>query len=249
MKILVISSCSKRQKHPNLSEKLGPQDFNPPDRLAGRMIELRQYKASAAKMYKGDEHLYVMNGLGKVRDCYGRTAIDLSIISTGYGLINECTVIVPYDVPLNKSRVLLKENDMLHKSVEDLIADYELIFFFLGQQYYNALELHKRPFQVPDTVIQIFLIGKSYKNLMPDSRNAHFVPATELVSELDDADSSNFKGLLFKKLCEAACWEGLQVFEEVKQNPKKMIRDIALGNRLSKIRISKQSSFHLLCTM
>ena len=231
MKILVISSCSWRQEHPYLSNKLGPQDFNSPDHLDRRTKELWKYKASAANMYKGDEHLYIMKGLGKVRDCYGRRAIDLYIISTGYGLINECTVIVPYDVPPDKSRVLLEECGRLHKSVEDLIADYDLIFFLLGQKYYNALELHKRPFQVPDTVIQIFLIGKSYKNLMPNSRNARSVPATELVSERDGADNYNFKGLLFKKLCETACREGLQIFDEVRQNPQKTIRDIALGNR------------------
>ena len=230
MKILVISSCSWRQEHPYLSNKLGPQDFNSPDHLDRRTKELWKYKASAAKMYKGDEHLYVMKGLGRVRDCYRRGVIDLSIISTGYGLINECTVIVPYNVPPTKSHVLLEESDRLHKSIEDLIADYDLVLFLLGQQYYNALELHKRPFQVPDTVTQIFLIGKSYKNLMPDSHNARFVPATELVSELDGATNYNFKGLLFKKLCETACREGLQVFKEVRRNPQ-IIRDIALGNR------------------
>ena len=230
MKILVISSCSQRQKHSTLSNKLGPQDFNPPDRLARRTKELWNYKASAAKMYKGDEHLYVMKGLGKVRDCYGREVIDLSIISTGYGLINECTVIVPYDVPPDKSRVLLEESDRLHKSVEGLIADYDLVFYLLGQKYYNALELHKRPFQVPDTVTQIFLIVKlttGYKYLIPHRlRNCY---AVELSSD-EIGDTFSAKGQVFKKLCETACREGLQVFKEVRRNPQ-MIRDIALGNR------------------
>ncbi len=66
---------------------------------------------------------------------------------------------------------------------------------------------------------------------MPNSRNARSVPATELVSKRDGADNYNFKGLLFKKLCETACREGLQIFDEVRQNPQKTIRDIALGNR------------------
>ena len=224
MKILVISSCSSTQEHPHLSNKLGPHDFNPPDHLARRMKELWKYKASAAKMYKGDEHLYVMKGLGKIRDRYGRAAIDLSIISTGYGLINECTVIVPYDVPLKESHVLLQESDRLHKSVEDLTADYDLVFFFLGQQYYNALKLYKRPFQVPDTVTQIFLIVKrttGYKHLISHQlRNCCAV-------ELNSAEFGSTyiaKGRVFKKLCEAARREGLHVFEEVRRNPQQILK-------------------------
>ena len=71
MKILVISSCT--------SDKL-------------------DCEASAAKMYTGLQHRYLMEGLEKVRNSLmEKQAIDLAIISAKYGLLSECDVIAPYN--------------------------------------------------------------------------------------------------------------------------------------------------------
>ena len=231
MKILVISSCSGNKKH-KPANQLQQEDFISPKRLRQRTEELSSYKEPAAEMYTGQQHRYLMEGLKQVRKIHGQAVVDLHIISAGYGLLSECDVIVPYNVTFQKLRTkeILACSDSLqiHQRVETLIADYELILFLLGKEYVQALRL---PFQVPDTVTQIFLLGKSYRNLIPDFRNVHGVLAgTELVNEIEGATNYNLKGLLFKKLYEVACLEGLQVFEEVRQNPQ-MIRDIALGNR------------------
>lgn len=221
MRILVISPCSSTQKHNKLPNRLGPADFTSSDHLVLRMEELGSYKEPAAEMYEGKEHEEIIKGLRKIRRCYGRDAVDLSIISTGYGLIDECSAIVPYNVPNNKSPVLKGEGrDKLHQDVEELIKDYDLVFFLLGETYVKALLL---PFNVPDTVTQIFLIftrTTGYRNLIPEClQNCE---AVELhASEFRSGYIA--KGLAFSRLCEAACSEGFHIFEQVKKDPQRLL--------------------------
>ena len=199
MKILIISPCSGTQK----------------DR-----------RAPAIELYEGSEHNKVREGLGKVRkhNQYRETAVDLYIISTKHGLIEEDRVISPYDVPNNTSPVLNgRGRDKLHQDVEKLIKDYDLVFFLLGRKYVEALRL---PFNVPDTVTQVFLIftrTTGYRNLIPEClRNCE---AIELHAR-EFKSGYTAKGLVFNELCEAACREGFHVFEQVRQNPQQLLEII-----------------------
>lgn len=221
MRILVISPCSKEQI-PEIPNKLQPIDFSSCNRLAKGMERLKDYKTPAAEMYEGREHKKIMRGLRKIRRCYGRESVDLSIISTGYGLVCESRCIVPYDVDPDKSLVL-KRSEKLHTDIEKLIKNYDLVFFLLGRKYCNGLKLHKRPFDVPNTVTQIFLIftrTTGYRNLIPE-----YLPncdAVELNSN-EFRDTYTAKGLVFNRLCEAACREGFHVFEQVKEDPQRLL--------------------------
>ena len=194
MKRLVISSCT--------SDKLNCE-------------------APAAKMYTGLQHRRLMEGLKQVRQVYGEQAVDLAIVSAKYGLLSECKVIAPYNCTFQGLRTneILERSDSLqiHEKTEDLIKGYDLVFFLLGNEYVQALQL---PFDVPDTVTQIFLLGKTHKGLIPYLPNVHFVPAgSELARELSVMGIA-LKGVVFKKLCGAVCREGLEVFERVRQNPQ-----------------------------
>ena len=196
MKILVISPCSSTQK----------------DR-----------RAPAIELYEGREHSKVRTGLREVRrhDQYGETTVDLYIISTKHGLIKEDYVIDPYDVPNNTSPVLNGEGrGKLHQDVEKLIKGYDLVFFLLGGTYVKALQF---PFNVPDTVTQVFLIftrTKGYRNLIPEClQNCE---AVELHAH-EFRSGYIAKGLVFNRLCEAACHTGFHLFEEIKQNPQRLL--------------------------
>jgi hypothetical protein len=182
-------------------------------------------------MYTGRQHLYLKAGLEQVRACYQETVIDLHIISAGYGLLNESDVIVPYNVTfagLKKKELLARSNSLqLHERVETLIAGYDLVFFLLGEKYVQALQL---PFEVPDAVTQIFLLGQGYRKLIPDSSNTHFVPVgNDLARELGVMGVA-LKGFVFKLLSAVVCREGLQVFEEIRQDPQRIL-DVALANK------------------
>ena len=202
MKMLVITSCTGRK---------------------------RDYKATAAKMYTGPQHILLMEGLKQVWATYGKPTIDLAIISAKYGLLNECDVITPYNITfqsLKKKEILARSNSLqLHERTKALIVPYDLVFFLLGEKYIQALQL---PFEVPNTITQIFLLGTGYRKLIPDSPNTHFVPVgRDLALELGVMGVA-LKGFVFKKMCEILCRDGFQVFENVMRNPQ-LIPDLARG--------------------
>jgi hypothetical protein len=181
-------------------------------------------------MYTGPQHTLLMDGLEQVWATYGKRTIDLSIISAKYGLLNERDIIVPYNVTfsgLNKGNLLARSNSLqLHERVETLITDYNLVLFLLGAEYVQALQL---PFEVPDTVTQIFLIGTGARKLIPDLPNTHFVPAGTPLSRKLHTTNTTLKGLVFERLCAFICREGLQVFEEIRRNPQRIL-DVILAN-------------------
>lgn len=199
MKILVISPCSSTQK----------------DR-----------RAPAIELYEGREHQKIRAGLRKIRkdSQYRGATVDLCIISTKHGLIKEDYVIDPYDVPNNSSPVLNGEGrSKLHQDVETLIKDYDLVFFLLGATYVKALQL---PFNVPDAVTQVFLIftrTKGYRNLIPE--RLQNCAAVELHA-CEFKNGYTAKGLVFNRLCEAACRDGFHVFEKVKSDPQQLLEII-----------------------
>ena len=224
MKILVITSCTGRKKHKSLNQ-LKYEDFASSERLRRRTAELKDFKDSAAEMYTGQQHRYLMAGLKEVRKVHKSATIDLHIISAGYGLLAEDDIIVPYNVTfsgLKKDELLARSNSLqLHKRVETLIAGYDLVFFLLGAEYVRALQL---PFEISNAVLQIFLLGTGYRKLIPP--NAHFVPAGgDLARELGVMGVA-LKGFVFKKICERVCRDGLQVFEKIMREPQ-LIPDIA----------------------
>ncbi len=205
MKTLVITSCTSRK---------------------------RDYKAPASEMYTGQQHQRLMEGLKQLRTCYGKSTIDLAIISAKYGLLSENKVIAPYNVTfsgLNTGDLLERSNNLhIYEHVETLIVDYDLVFFLLGKKYVQVLQL---PFQVADSVTQIFLLGDTHRKMILelDLPNTHFVPAGESLRHALDTNFTALKGIVFKKLCEAACKQGFEVFEEVKNNPQ-LILEIVRQN-------------------
>ena len=230
MKILVITSCTSKKKY-KPANQLQPENFFSAERRAVRSTELKSYEISAAKMYTGQQHTLLMEGLEQIRESYGRKVVDLYIISAGYGLLNESDVIVPYNVTfsgLKKPELLARSNSLqLHEKVQTVIANYDLVFFLLGKEYVQALQL---PFQVPDTITQIFLLGTGYRKLIPDAPNTHFVPAgSDLARELGVMGVA-LKGFVFKQLCAAVCCKGLQVFKKIRKKPQRILK-IALANR------------------
>lgn len=230
MRILVITSCTgrKKLKSPN---QLKYEDFASPERLHRRTAELKDFKVLAAEMYTGQQHQHLVAGLEEVRKVYGSAVVDLHIISAGYGLLAEDDIIVPYNVTFQnlKTKQLLARSNrfQLHERVETLISGYDLVFFLLGKEYVQALQL---PLEVPDTVTQIFLLGTGYKKLIPDSPNVHFVPAGSALARELGVMGVTLKGFVFKQVCDVVRREGLQVFEKVRQSPQG-IPDIALANR------------------
>lgn len=165
-----------------------------------------------------------MEGLKKVRNKFGEQAIDLAIISAKHGVLREFDVIKRYNCTFPKGKRKIKErsDDLhIHEDTEALIKSYDLVFFLLHNEYVEALQL---PFDAPDTVTQLFLLGEKssekLKNQNRNSPNAHFIPHGEDIRY--KLGLRTFKAVVFKRLCSVACLEGFEVFERIRKNPQQI---------------------------
>lgn len=232
MKILVITPCTAKKKHepPN---QLQPRDFATPGLLRLRSRRLEEFETPAAQMYTGDGHLHLMNGVKNLRRTFGQGIVDVRIISPGYGLLNEDDPIVPYDYTfdgLGQAGILkIVWKLEIHEEIERLLSSYDLAFFLLSKDYVTACLL---PFRVPNST-QVFLVAPGLEHTIPaDGLYIHAVTAgVELVVQLEGANKFNLKGVVFERLCKAACKRGPEVFEEVKRNPQRMIEMVLDCNR------------------
>jgi len=125
MKILVISSCTKRKK---------------------------EGKNKASEMYIGKQHLLVKKGIEILRkDNY----VDWYIISAKYGLINENYVIKPYDLSFNNMSKKNIRKVSMKLGIEDkllsIIQNHNKAFFILGEKYLISIENFLKNIPVPST--------------------------------------------------------------------------------------------------
>ena len=207
MRILVITPCTAKKRH-ETSNQLQPEDFHPPGRLARRTRELERYETPAAQMYTGDGHLRLMNGVKNLRRKFGLGIVDVRIISPGYGLLDEETLIVPYDYTFNglgQDEIRRRSRRLeIQPQVECLLPSYDLAFFLLGKDYVTACQL---PFRVTNSATQIFLVAPGLEHTIPANRPyIHAVTAElELVDQLDGANNFNLRGVVFERLCTIAC--------------------------------------------
>ena len=226
MKILVLTSCTSDKKY-SPTNLLAIEDFDSPEELTRRTEELKNYKIEASEMYTGSQHVSLMEGLKKVWSKYGVPVVDLYIISAGYGLLGRDDIIVPYEVTfsgMTDKQILERSNFLnIHKQVESLISQYDLVLFLLGREYIIALRL---PFHGANTVAQIFLIGPTYRKLIPDLPNTFLIPTGRDLAAQLHTTNIELKGVLLRRLCETVHQEGLSVFEAVKQNPYLIIDNV-----------------------
>ena len=234
MKVLVISACTadKEYKPEDLKplDQLTWKDFRTNDRLERRTRELRKFRLPAAEMYTGPSHTPVKEGVEALCAKYERDIVDWHIVSPAYGLLHECEDIVPYNVDFKHipAGVCLQHRDdcpSIHGATESVISrhNYNLIFFLLNKDYVKAL---KPTFDMAETVTQVFIVPKAAEDKIPSWRpKVHIVRADDrLMKEIRGTNRNNLKGIVFKRLCDIVCLEGLQVFDEVSQNPSRIVR-------------------------
>lgn len=232
MKVLVISACTAIKAYtPEDLEPLNQltwEDFRTNDCLERRTRELRDFRLPAKEMYTGPSHTPVKEGVQALRAKYERDIVDWHIVSPAYGLLHECEDIVPYNVDFEHipPGVCLQDRDdcpSIHGATENVMSRHNLVFFLLSEDYVRALEL---PFNVPRTVTQLFIAAQDSDDMIPFGReNVHIVRADDrLMREIRGTNRNNLKGVVFKRLCDIVCLEGLQVFDEVSQYPQRIVR-------------------------
>ncbi|MEH7238846.1 tRNA-guanine transglycosylase DpdA [Bacillus sp. JJ1562] len=236
---MVITSCTG-EKVFKPENQLIQSDFIEKKQIDKKEAMLHEYKATAGKMYTGMQHVRLMEGVESLRSHYGRDIVDVSILSAGYGLIDEERVIVPYEVTfnnMNAKQVIDWSNFLdINRSVSDMIKGYDLVFFLLGDKYLKSVQL-PLPETTPGQKL-IFLASKTSKSAIPNYEPYHFV-------EVGQEDAKEFsyglialKGYLFKLLTNELN-NDISLLDEIHKNPQ-LILEV-----LEKYRIKKNNSEQL----
>ena len=241
MKVLVFNSYTTGQKH-KLDNPLSSEDCSAPDRLKARIKELcgfnaegwydkdKDYRLPAAEMFTGPLFIQLREGLKQIREHeqYGKNTIDLYFpwyycrVDGKMIPVGENDTIVPFDTaPLHELEVLeFGENGVPERTV-DLFESYDLVISLLRQDDIESLQ---RVFEVERAVTMVFLLPKSQRKAVnEDLPNVHVVETGRDLQKGLRTTNWALKGVVIRRLCEAACRDGFEVFEEVKQNPQRLI--------------------------
>jgi hypothetical protein len=241
MKILILSSYTTRQKY-QPANFLRREDCNSHERLQWRLKELRgyntegwyhedrDYSAPAGEMFTGPLHTQLREGLKQIREHpqYGETTLDLyfpwyaSRVDGKNLPVSENDTIVPFDIaPLHNLEVLEYGETGVPEAMAALIERYDLVFSLLRQDDIISL---RRVFEVERAGTLIFLLAPSHRHVVDESLfNVHVAETGSKLGKAIGATNWALKGVVVRRLCEAACSEGFHVFEQVKQDPKRLL--------------------------
>ena len=244
MKILILSPYTTGQKY-KPDNPLQREDTVSPERLKARVKELcgynaegwyhedRDYSAPAGEMFTGPMHVQLREGLKHIREHegYGGTRLDLyfpwyACRVDGRKLpVSEQDTIVPFDMaPLHDAKVLEFGETGVPESVAALIERYDLIFSLLRKEDIISLQ---RVFEVERSAPLIFLLATSHKHVVDERlSNVHVVETGRNLAKAIRATNWSVKGVVLRRLCEAACSNGFHIFEEVKQDPQQLLEII-----------------------
>lgn len=203
--LLVITSCTK-------SKVIAPDcpagdiltshdlwDGREDSRAARHYGELERYRRPAGQLYRGTQHQEIMRGVELLRNVFGHHAVEVKIISAGFGLVDEHQPIPPYEatfagVGSSKIKTISKRLS-IPSSVSALLAgSYSCAFFLLGEGYLRSLGL---PY--PDTPVFpcFFLVSPTNQKYVPQGAAYHRIQVDESDVRAFGCGMIGIKGHLF----------------------------------------------------
>ena len=244
MKILVLSPYTTGQKY-KPDNLLRGEDCNSPEHLERRIKELcgyndegwyhedRDYSAPAGEMFTGPLNTQLREGLKQIREHaqYGETTLDLYFpwyfcrVDGEKSPVNEEDIIVPFDTaPLHALEVLEFGETGIPEQTVDLIERYDLVFLLLRPDDILSLQ---RVFEVERATTLIFLLAPSHKHVVNEELpNLHVIETGRTLQKSLRTTNWALKGVVLRRLCEAACRDGFGVFEQVKKDPQQLLEII-----------------------
>ncbi|BCL80987.1 hypothetical protein ccbrp13_34520 [Ktedonobacteria bacterium brp13] len=174
-RILVITSCTKDKHIPAaLASFKQPEadelwDGRMDRRVARNYGIWEPYRVPSAQLYRGRQHIEVMQGVELLRQAFGRNIVDVKIISAGFGLIDEDELVPPYNVTfagLSAAKVFpIAKRLAIPQDLQAVLAqDYDCAFFLLGEEYLASIGL---PFAHEPGFPCVFLASQALHNKIP----------------------------------------------------------------------------------
>ena len=220
LRVLIVTSCTgdKRFKP---SSQLKLEDFKSQELLEKRSGELVDYICPAIELYTGVQHLRLMEGVTLLRKILDFHLLDVFILSAGYGLIPETAMIAPYEVTFNT----MKGHEVdewslflnIHQDFENIIANYDLVFVLLGDNYLRAVS-----FPVKTLENQTFIFLSSYgsvKYIQNLSAKKYIFKLSNIEAKVYRYGLVGLKGFLFKKFAELVV-KDFEILSKIYENPE-----------------------------
>ncbi len=241
MRILILSPYTTGQLH-KPTNLLRAGDDRSPEYLADRIKALcgydtegvycadRDYSAPAGEMFTGPLNRQLRAGLQHIREQIDTDATWLDLYFPWYicrvdgkkDPVNEADLIVPFDTaPLHDLPVLEYGESGVPERMAARIDIYDLVFSVLRWEDIVSLQ---RVFGVERATPIIYLLAPSHKRYVDtDVPNVHLVETGSKLQKSLRTTNFALKAVVLRRLFEAACREGVHLFEQVKQDPQCLI--------------------------
>lgn len=229
LRILVVTSCTGKKRF-KPANQLRLEDFQDSNQIQSRCAELSEFACRAGQMYVGQQHLQVIEGVNLLRQSFGREAIDLLILSAGYGLISEDKIIVPYEVTFNNMKGYEVDNWAkflgIKSSFEQAIIGYDLAIVLVGKKYLRSLLL-----PIKTSLQQTFIFLSSYlgtKYIQDLTANTFILPLSNTEAKYYSYGLVGLKGFLFRQFAERVAKNRI-LLNKVYSEPEIFVQIVAPG--------------------
>ena len=211
MRALVLTSCTG-EKAVESDRALTLADFQQGSaHVAKRERELNDALRRAGEMYTGLQHVRLMRGISRFRESTNKNgcALDLYVLSAGYGIISEERKIAPYEVTFAtmRGKELRKWADALKVPREFrklMLRQYDLGLILLGDNYHLACEMDSGiKFGGPTLLLCGTVMAKKLSNLS----NVRVIAVSNPEAKRFSCGLVGLKGELAKRLLERVAKE------------------------------------------
>ena len=197
-RVLVITSCTGQKKS---SAGLTLDDFlRGGEHLRTKQADLAAASCSAETMYTGEQHTRLLHGVTAYRAAGG--AVDLRILSAGYGFLRGHDQIVPYEATYKalsrKQARTWTETQRVPQTFRDLMQEASLLTCVaLGDDYLRACDLQQDMVFTSPTLL---LCGERAAATLPDLPNLFVVSLTNADAKRFRCSLLGLKGELFARI-------------------------------------------------
>jgi hypothetical protein len=217
MCLLVITSCTG-EKACHRPDQLTLHDFQDVQRLARRERDLAAWCKPAGEMYSGRQHVRLMDGVRLVRERFGAEAVELRIVSAGYGLVREDRLIAPYEATFNgmtagQAREWARKLGIAER-VRDAIRSFPLVVFLLGARYLEAIE----PPVLPEPGQRLVFFASPGKIKRRAARGVIVVPAGKPEATAYGEGLVALKGKMLLLLARELARQGELLYEAIRRD-------------------------------
>lgn len=145
-RLLVLTSCTGEKSVDDVRRLTGDDFARGASHVKARERELKKLLTSAQDLYTGLQHVRLMRGVKALRAARPDLALDLWVLSAGYGLVPAGRTLAPYEATFSGMRKaeLQAWAEHLHvpQDVRRLLAEpYDLALVLLGDDYLTACGL------------------------------------------------------------------------------------------------------------